>query len=95
MRVAYRNPAALADGGVLVVGAGQSGQQIAGELRRAGRNVILAVGRHARMMRRYRGRDIFAWLKDLGDLDRTLGEVATTRSPPSGRRASPHRRQRR
>jgi putative flavoprotein involved in K+ transport len=71
----YRNPAALPDGGVLIVGAGPSGQQIAAELRRAGRIVILAVGRHARMMRRYRGRDIFTWLKDLGDLDRTLDEV--------------------
>jgi putative flavoprotein involved in K+ transport len=71
----YRNPAALPPGGVLVVGAGPSGQQIAGELRRAGRTVVLAVGSHARMMRRYRGRDIWAWLKDIGDLDRTLDEV--------------------
>jgi putative flavoprotein involved in K+ transport len=71
----YRNPKVLPPGGVLVVGAGPSGQQITAELRRAGRTVVLAVGRHARMMRRYRGRDIFAWLKDLGDLDRTLEEV--------------------
>src|SRR5262249_45831200 len=71
----YRNPAPPPPGGVPGGGAGPSGQQIAAELRRAGRTVVLAAGRHARMMRRYRGRDIFAWLKDLGDLDRTVDEV--------------------
>jgi putative flavoprotein involved in K+ transport len=71
----YRNRAVLSRGGVLVFGAGPSGQQIAAELRRTGRAVILAIGRHARMIRRSRGRDIFAWLNDLGDLDETLDEV--------------------
>ena len=37
-------PRQLPPGGVLVVGAGPSGQQIAAELRRAGRDVVLAVG---------------------------------------------------
>jgi putative flavoprotein involved in K+ transport len=81
----YRNPAALPPGGILVVGAGPSGQQIAAELRRAKRPVVLAVGRHARMMRRYRGHDIFHWLRELGDLERTIDEVpdpaASTRTP--------------
>ena len=45
----YRNPAQLPDGGVLVVGASSSGVQIADELDRAGRKVVLAVGRHTRM----------------------------------------------
>jgi len=54
----YTNPSALPSGGILVVGAGPSGQQIAAELRRAGRDVVLAVGRHTRSLRRYRGRDI-------------------------------------
>jgi putative flavoprotein involved in K+ transport len=67
--VGYRRPEQLPDGGVLVVGAGPSGQQIAAELRRAGRDVVLAVGRHARMPRTYRGRDVFAWLHDVGLLD--------------------------
>src|SRR4029453_102045 len=51
----YSNPAALPPGGVLVVGASASGVQIADELSRAGREVSLAVGRHTRMPRRYRG----------------------------------------
>jgi putative flavoprotein involved in K+ transport len=71
----YRNPAQLAPGGVLVVGAGSSGQQIAGELRRAGRDVVLAVGRHGRAVRRYRGRDIWHWLDRLGDLEVSIDEV--------------------
>jgi len=83
--IRYRNPAALPAGGILVVGAGPSGQQIAAELRRANRRVVLAVGRHARMMRRYRGHDIWHWLRELGDLDRTIDEVpdlaASKRTP--------------
>ena len=71
----YRSPDALRPGAVLVVGAGPSGQQIALELRRAGRDVVLAAGRHARMPRRYRGRDVWAWLDGLGDLDRSLDEL--------------------
>jgi putative flavoprotein involved in K+ transport len=71
----YRAPANLAAGGVLVVGAGPSGHQIADELARAGRRVVLAVGRHARIVRRYRGRDIWAWLDALGDLSRSLHEL--------------------
>ena len=83
--IRYRNPAVLPAGGILVVGAGPSGQQIAAELRRANRRVVLAVGRHARMMRRYRGHDIWHWLRELGDLDRTIDEVldpaASKRTP--------------
>ena len=71
----YRSPAALPPGGILVVGAGPSGQQIAAELRRAGRDVVLAVGSHTRSLRRYRGRDIWHWLYAIGDLHRTIDEV--------------------
>jgi len=81
---AYRNPSALPPGGVLVVGAGPSGQQIAAELRRAGRHVVIAVGEHARSMRRYRGRDIWHWLREIGEFDRTrddLGPGFTGRTP--------------
>jgi putative flavoprotein involved in K+ transport len=80
---AYRSPGTLRDGGVLVVGAGPSGQQIALELRRAGRDVVLAVGRHARGVRRYHGRDIWHWLSELGTLDQTIDEVA---NPAAARR---------
>jgi putative flavoprotein involved in K+ transport len=62
----YKNPAQLPTGGVLVVGAGSSGVQIADELNRAGKAVWLAVGRHSRPPRRYRGRDFVWWLDVLG-----------------------------
>jgi putative flavoprotein involved in K+ transport len=72
----YRNPDQPAGGGVLVVGASSSGVQIADELNRAGRDVVLAVGRHTRMPRRYRGMDAFWWLEATGRLARTIDEVA-------------------
>lgn len=58
----YRNPQQLPDGGVMVIGAGSSGVQIADELRQAGRKVHLAVGPHDRPPRSYRGRDFVWWL---------------------------------
>ena len=82
----YRRPEQLPAGGVLVVGAGPSGQQLAAERRRAGRPVVLAVGRHARMPRTYRGRDIFSWLQATGQLDVHADDVpdlATARRAPS------------
>lgn len=66
---AYRHPGLLAEGGVLVVGAGSSGAQIADELLRAGRTVYLSVGPHNRPPRRYRGRDYCWWLGVLGKWD--------------------------
>ena len=63
---AYRNPAQLPDGGVLVVGGGSSGVQIAEELLKAGRKVFLSIGPHDRPPRRYRGRDNVWWLGVLG-----------------------------
>ncbi len=66
----YKNPAQLPEGAVLVVGAGASGAQIAEELMRAGHRVLLSVGRHNRLPRRYRGRDLFWWLAEMG-IDRT------------------------
>jgi putative flavoprotein involved in K+ transport len=72
----YRNPAGVPDGGVLVVGASATGVQLAAELRAAGRDVVLAVGRHARIPRTYRGMDIMWWFERLGRFDRTIDEVA-------------------
>ena len=74
----YRHPGQLADGGVLVVGASATGVQLADELRRAGRDVYLAVGSHTRMPRRYRGMDIFWWLDQIGALDRTIDQMHST-----------------
>lgn len=63
---AYRNPGALADGAVLVIGGGSSGSQIAAELHDAGRKVYFSIGPHDRPPRRYRGRDNVWWLGVLG-----------------------------
>jgi putative flavoprotein involved in K+ transport len=71
----YREPSQLPDGGVLVVGASASGVQLAAELRRSGRDVVLAVGRHTRLPRRYRGRDILYWLDRIGALERPLSDM--------------------
>jgi putative flavoprotein involved in K+ transport len=72
----YRNPRHLDRGGVLVVGASSSGVQIADELARSGRDVVLAVGRHVRVPRRYRGMDLFWWLESTGRLARTIDRVS-------------------
>ena len=62
----YRNPDELPPGEVIVVGASASGIQVALEVHRSGRPVTLAVGRHTRVPRRYRGRDISWWLEQTG-----------------------------
>lgn len=62
----YRNPAQLPDGPALVVGAGNSGVQIAAELA-ATRPVTLALGaRQPVLPQRIAGTDIFTWLQALG-----------------------------
>lgn len=66
----YKSTSQLPDGGVLVVGSGASGTQIAEELLREGRQVYISVGRHRRFPRRYRGKDVIWWLERLG-IDRT------------------------
>lgn len=83
---AYRNPDALPDGAVLVVGSGPSGQQIADELVHAGRRVYLATGRHRPLPRRYRGQDVYWWMDHMGMLDRTVDSLpapTATRHAPS------------
>lgn len=65
----YRNADALPAGGVLVVGTGQSGAQIAEDLHLEGRQVHLVVGSAPRVARFYRGRDCVAWLEDMGTYD--------------------------
>ncbi|WP_347555751.1 NAD(P)/FAD-dependent oxidoreductase [Robbsia sp. KACC 23696] len=66
---AYKNPAQLGDGAVLVVGGGASGSQIAEELRAAGKTVYLSIGEHYRPPRTYRNRDYVWWLGVLGKWD--------------------------
>ena len=82
----YRHPAQLSPGGVLVVGASSTGVQIADEIQRSGRRVTLAVGRHTRLPRRYRGRDILWWLDALGVLTQgieSVHDVERSRHQPS------------
>ncbi len=76
----YRNPGQLQPGAALVVGSGQSGCQIAEELYRAGRAVYLCVGSAGRIPRRYRGRDIAAWLNEIGYWDQTIDQLPSPRA---------------
>ncbi|MEM9062496.1 MAG: NAD(P)/FAD-dependent oxidoreductase [Pseudomonadota bacterium] len=73
----YRNPGQLPDGGVLVVGGGASGSQIADELLREGRQVHLSIGPHSRYPRWYRGHDYCWWLGVLGQWDIEAPEPGT------------------
>ena len=77
--VSYRNPAQLPDGGVLIVGAGATGVQLADELAAAGRDVVLAVGHHNRVPRRYRGMDIWRWMDRIGVFAATIDDVSDPR----------------
>jgi len=82
----YRRPEDLPDGGVLVVGASATGVQLADEIHASGRPVTLAVGRHMRLPRRYRGRDILWWLDRMGIFSETVDQVydvEISRSQPS------------
>ena len=83
----YRNPSTLPAGGVLVIGSGQSGCQIAEELNKSGRQVVLSIGKTGRLPRRYRGADCIEWQKDMGLLDRTPGMLD---SPAMRFRGDPH-----
>jgi putative flavoprotein involved in K+ transport len=69
---AYRRPDALPDGGVLVVGAGQSGLQIAEELHLAGRDVVVSCGRAPWLPRRIGGHDTFWWANEVGFFDQPV-----------------------
>lgn len=69
----YWAPQDLPPGGVLVVGSGQSGLQIAHELVTAGRSVWVAVGRHGWVPRRLYGRDQTYWRLENGDFFSVVG----------------------
>ena len=70
----YKNPHSLPDKGVLVVGTGQSGCQIAEDLHLAGKKVHLCVGGAPRSPRRYRGKDAVDWLEEMGYYDLSINE---------------------
>jgi putative flavoprotein involved in K+ transport len=73
--LAYRNPAQLPDGGVLVVGASATGVQLADEIHRSGRPVTLSVGEHVRLPRLYRGRDVLWWMDASGVWNQRYDEI--------------------
>jgi putative flavoprotein involved in K+ transport len=82
----YRDPAKLAEGGVLIVGASATGVQLAAEIARSGRPVTLAVGEHVRLPRVYRGKDVLWWMDASGVWDQRHDEVddlTRARSLPS------------
>ena len=90
----YRNPAALPDGGVLVIGTGQTGVQLAEELHDAGRRVTLSVGHCGRAQRRYRGKDYFWWVRRLvedgGRVGVSLPDVESLPDPRARFACNPH-----
>jgi putative flavoprotein involved in K+ transport len=82
----YRDPGQLPDGGVLVVGASATGVQLAAEISRSGRPVVLSVGEHVRLPRLYRGRDVLWWMDTTGVWNQRYDEVddlTRTRRLPS------------
>lgn len=74
----YRNPADVPAGPVLVVGSGQSGCQIAEELREAGREVFLACGRAPWLPRRVGDCDAVWWGVESGFFDAPLSSLPST-----------------
>jgi putative flavoprotein involved in K+ transport len=84
----YRNPTALPPGGVLLVGSGQTGVQLAEELIAAGRDVTMAVGHCGRVPRRYRTKDVFWWFRQLA----TRGVAVGTRLPSVDKLPNPRAR---
>jgi putative flavoprotein involved in K+ transport len=74
----YRNPEQMPPGGVLIVGSGQTGVQLAEELHEAGRDVTLSVGRCGRAPRRYRGYDNFFWVRQLAARGPEFGTTLPT-----------------
>jgi hypothetical protein len=81
---AYKRPAQLRAGPVLLVGAGNSGAEIAMELRQAGHPVLVAgpdVGKHPGWFQSSFGQNVFAPLLFRGIFHRLL-----TESTPAGRK---------
>ena len=74
----YKNAGSLPKGAVLVVGAGQSGIQIAEELLLAGRTVFLSTSKVGRVPRMYRGRDITDWMIEMGFYETRSEELSDT-----------------
>ena len=80
----YRNPTQLPDGPVVVVGAGNSGLQIAAELA-DGHDVTVAVGaRSLQLPQRILGKDLFWWLTTLRVITKTADSFLAKRMRARG-----------
>ena len=71
----YKNPDALPEGKILIVGSGQSGAQISEELTLSGRSVTLACGRVGWAQRSYGGKDIVWWAERAGFYEHRLEDL--------------------
>ena len=71
----YKNFNQLPPGGVMVVGSGQSGAQIAEDLLINGMDVSLALSKCGRRLRSYRGKDSSWWNYKMGLFDKTVDDV--------------------
>ena len=81
----YRNPDELEPGGVLVVGSGQSGCQVAEDVLAAGRPTWLATSTCGWIPRRLRGHDNVYWRTEMGMFDdkaEDLGYALRVACPP-------------
>lgn len=67
----YRTPAQIPDGPVLVIGAGNTGVQLAAELSRTHEVTLASSSRIHRLPRRLLGRSVFEWLQMSGSMDAT------------------------
>jgi len=71
----FRNSAELPDGGVLVIGSGQSGIQVAEDLRENGSEVWVATGTCGWIPRRMRGHDNVYWRERMGMFEETVEQL--------------------
>jgi putative flavoprotein involved in K+ transport len=81
----FRNAADLPAGGVLVIGSGQSGIQVAEDLNENGRPTWLATGSCGWIPRRMRGHDNVYWREQMGMFEETvdqLGHALRLACPP-------------
>jgi putative flavoprotein involved in K+ transport len=84
---AYRNPAQLPAGAVLIIGSAQTGMQLGDELLEAGRRVFISTGRSGRLPRRYRGADGFRWFERLGLFEQPVESLPSIAARATG---NPH-----
>src|SRR5579859_3246092 len=77
----YRNPEAVPEGKVLLIGSGQTGVQLADELNRAGHDVFLSCGRAPWSPKQIEGLDIVTWMHRVEFWDVPLGDLPS----PAGR----------